>query len=259
MVRDTIKDKDYFNDFIDRLKKSQEKRYEKFSKNSIKEDRIPIVKYDMSNNYLRMVIAKYSRGDNMFTSEILTDLHNAIKLLDESWHKNHLGIIPSQKNRGCFLRQYGQSNYIFLIDLLSISILSNIKLKDAIPIIKFIDNDGVEDFLFNFLISSLDENRKPMEKESYEEFFGINEMYGRLKTIIKETDKNIAEKELKYFLENEWYASFKGTPLYNQHNNPHNTYAGYWCFIAAAIVKIKGLDDSSFRDNKYYPKDMLNN
>jgi hypothetical protein len=72
-------------------------------------------------------------------------------------------------------------------------------------------------------------------------------------------DNSIAEKELKFFLDNEWCQNFKDTSLYNQHLSQHNIYSGYWCFAAAAIVKIKDLDDSSFRDNEYYPKDMLYN
>ena len=45
--------------------------------------------------------------------------------------------------------------------------------------------------------------------------------------------------------------------MYGLHKNVHDLYVGYWCFIAAAIVKIKDLDDSTFRDNKYYPKDLI--
>ena len=75
--------------------------------------------------------------------------------------------------------------------------------------------------------------------------------------MIVESDNIKASNELKYFLENEWYNSFKGTPLYEQHKMSHSIYSGYWCFVAAAIVKIKGLDDSTFRDNKYYLKDLV--
>ena len=32
---------------------------------------------------------------------------------------------------------------------------------------------------------------------------------------------------------------------------------GYWAFEVAAIVKIKNLNDSSFRTNKYYPDKLL--
>jgi hypothetical protein len=32
---------------------------------------------------------------------------------------------------------------------------------------------------------------------------------------------------------------------------------GYWSFETAAIVKIIGLYDSSFRDPQYYPRDLI--
>lgn len=121
----------------------------------------------------------------------------------------------------------------------------------------YIDRDKVDDFLFEYLIRYKLKDREIKKKESYKVFFGINEKYGRLKEIIKENNKVIAQNELKFFLEEEWYPSFLGTPIHNQHLNSHNTYVGYWCFVSAAIVKIKELDDSSFRDNQYYPKDLL--
>ncbi|RNC86850.1 MAG: DUF1911 domain-containing protein [Winogradskyella sp.] len=49
----------------------------------------------------------------------------------------------------------------------------------------------------------------------------------------------------------------KDTSGYNQHAKSNGNYVGYWCFVVAAIVKIKDLDDSSFKNSKYYPKDML--
>jgi len=34
-------------------------------------------------------------------------------------------------------------------------------------------------------------------------------------------------------------------------------YSGYWCFEAAAVVKLLQADDSSYRDNAYYPGELL--
>jgi hypothetical protein len=99
--------------------------------------------------------------------------------------------------------------------------------------------------------------RPKISEESYAEYFHVNERYGMLKEIIEETDKQIAQEKLKFFLDKKWYASLKGTPMHNQHKNRHNTYVGYWCFQAAAITKIMKLDDSIYRDHKFYPKDLL--
>lgn len=34
-------------------------------------------------------------------------------------------------------------------------------------------------------------------------------------------------------------------------------YGGYWCFEAAAVVRILDIDDSSFKDNPFYPADLV--
>lgn len=35
------------------------------------------------------------------------------------------------------------------------------------------------------------------------------------------------------------------------------SYDGYWCFEAAAVTKLLGIDDTLYRDNEYYPQDLL--
>jgi len=37
---------------------------------------------------------------------------------------------------------------------------------------------------------------------------------------------------------------------------PNSRYVGYWAWDIAATVRVWGLDDSSFCDHKYYPKDL---
>jgi hypothetical protein len=51
-----------------------------------------------------------------------------------------------------------------------------------------------------------------------------------------------------------WFGSHKETPTVTGWTR----YIGYWCFEGAAVVKLLGIDDSLFADNKYYPRDILN-
>jgi len=44
-----------------------------------------------------------------------------------------------------------------------------------------------------------------------------------------------------------WWGSFE---------NGSDGYFGYWCFEAALAVRLFGIDDSSFADHSYYPKDL---
>ncbi|MBK8927229.1 MAG: DUF1911 domain-containing protein [Crocinitomicaceae bacterium] len=74
---------------------------------------------------------------------------------------------------------------------------------------------------------------------------------------IEETDKSKSESLIKEFITKDWYKNHKDAGWYDSHKSKHNTYFGYWSFETAAIVVIKGLDDSSFRDCQYYPKDLV--
>ena len=51
-----------------------------------------------------------------------------------------------------------------------------------------------------------------------------------------------------------WY-KLEGNPDY--HLMDTDAYIGYWCWEAALVVKLYDIDDSSFIDHEYYPKDLV--
>lgn len=71
----------------------------------------------------------------------------------------------------------------------------------------------------------------------------------------EQRDKEESAILVKQFLEKDFY--HKHMNLYNSHKSKANIYCGYWSFEAAAIAKIMGLDDTSFIDNQYYPKELV--
>lgn len=58
-----------------------------------------------------------------------------------------------------------------------------------------------------------------------------------------------------------WYPSMKGRAnFWNMHEEAtpqYTTYVGYWAMCAAAFTYLLGIDDSTYRDNPVYPKDMI--
>ena len=74
-----------------------------------------------------------------------------------------------------------------------------------------------------------------------------------LKADIFKTDSNHIKKYL-----DKWY---QNTKLLTWHNyTPDNGklfYYGRWSFESAVIVAILDLDDSKFRENEYYPKNLV--
>ncbi|NIG57589.1 PoNe immunity protein domain-containing protein [Chitinophaga sp. Cy-1792] len=80
------------------------------------------------------------------------------------------------------------------------------------------------------------------------------ELYQSLLAITR-MNKEDAAAAMKQYLEN-WYDLHRSDPWYDSHKRDH-AYSGYWSWEAGAITKIMGLDDSSYKDNPYYPYDLV--
>lgn len=256
-MRDNLKNSLYFKNYINESYKRLNKRYIKFNEGLIKSDRVKIVKRDMAMAYKNIIIAKYSQGDNMFSDEVYTDYKKMITLMNENWEKNSEKFVISKENQITVLDQYIFSSYIEKLETISLGILLNVPTTDMKLLGDLIDRDNVKDFLLEYLLKQSLNDRPKIQSESYKEYFHINERFFRLKDIITLNDKAVAQQEIKLFLEKDWKKAFDDTPFFQAHKSIHDIYVGYWCFVAAAIVKIKGLDDSSFRNNQYYPKDLV--
>ncbi|PTX60226.1 uncharacterized protein DUF1910 [Kordia periserrulae] len=259
MLRDSYKDLKYFEESITKRENLIEKNINQVKNGQVAEERIKQVKEFRIGLYKNNLTARYSAGITLGSKKaLMSDYINAVELMDETWTPKVWNMKhPVRKKEVITLNQYTFSGFLDFSKMLSLGILLDVPKEYVLKLVKFIDGDEVKDFFLEFLISYLIPTREEIIEESYAEFFHVNERYGILKEIITEQDKIIAQEKLKIFLNKLWYPSFKGTPLYNQHNNPHNTYVGYWCFQAAAITKIMQLDDSSYRNNKYYPKDLV--
>lgn len=67
---------------------------------------------------------------------------------------------------------------------------------------------------------------------------------------------------VKHFLEG-WYTDCAQAAWYDNHLNEDDEfelsdfYVGYWCFEAALVVALYGIDDSGFRDHPNYPADLV--
>jgi hypothetical protein len=59
-------------------------------------------------------------------------------------------------------------------------------------------------------------------------------------------------------LEKVWYQGHSDAAWHSTHlNKAVNCYSGYWAWEVAALVKIKGIDDASLKNQKYYSFDAV--
>lgn len=55
----------------------------------------------------------------------------------------------------------------------------------------------------------------------------------------------------------QWYTASRREPYYESHTKGReHSFLGYWSFEAAAVAYVLDIDDASFRDHEFYPKDM---
>jgi hypothetical protein len=76
------------------------------------------------------------------------------------------------------------------------------------------------------------------------------------KAIAPKTDDAERVKLLSSFLKN-WYGQMSSEMAAETgtHKQKNPNYVGYWCLEAAAASVMAGIDDSSFRNHRYYPAD----
>jgi hypothetical protein len=252
MLRDQLKEKEYFDAVIDSRLAANKTWVEKCDTGQVKPDRIPYVKRNLSWTYLTVIQAKYS--NNHAVEDLLDDWQNGVKLIHESWDgfwKLKQGNPPVEYD------QYILSAYDEMLWMLSLGYLLGAPNEEFRKLVAVIDSDNVKDRLYEFIISAKLEVRQPIQKESYLDVFFIPEIFSTLRDAIQEPDQVKASSLVKDFLKKDWYKGHKDAGWYNSHKGKHDTYSGYWCFEAAAVTCILGLDDSSYRDVQYYPKDLV--
>ena len=182
---------------------------------------------------------------------------NTIDILLVSWNESVTKVnSKNEKNEIVLWNQYMISPYFQMLQMISLGQLLDIPNEKSQSLIDIIDRDNISDNLYEFIIKASSSNRESNRPEEYDlEQSVILKVYDKLRKAKETEDREEASKLVKQFLEKDFY--HKHADFYGLHNKKYNAYYGYWSFEAAAVVKIMGLDDSSFIDNKYYPKDLI--
>lgn len=223
-MRDKIKNKLYFDKYIERQMKRVLIYSADVNDGQIKEDRIQAVKSLINNIDVNIMIAKYSRGDDIDEiGEIYED------------------VFPK------WLEVFEPDYYNKNIKMLSIGICLGVSKNSIMKVYEMLCTSRKEDWLYEFLVKSYIGEEVDNDIELL-----FKKQYGKLKKIIIESDGIMG---IKNYLSKNWYNA--NVENYNAHNFSNNNYYGYWSFEVGAIVKLLGLDDTILKDMKYYPYDLV--
>ena len=227
-LRDKIKNKQYFEEYIAQQENRILKFSDKLQKGEVREDRIFPVKTKIYDLKFSIFEAKYSKGEDL---EILKEEFSKIVFnMPQYW--NHV------------------SGYTEILWMLSIAVMFEIDRKEWEILTDLIIKNNMDDWLLGYLLSSREKDCPYCHWK-----FKMENPYGYLKNIISHS--RTQGNDLKDYLENKWYIAHNEMAWYEIHNNNEKLYSGYWSYESGAVAKILNIDDSMLRDVKYYPYDLV--
>lgn len=197
----------------------------------VTKERVQFVNEAIIGNSIKIVIAQYSAGESKEVisnslQECVADFVNGFK-----WEGKDLG--------------YGQ--YEQMLWLCSLGVLFDISKDEFKRLTTIIQRDKVKDKLLDFIINAKLGVDWPKTSQSYIEPIPY-----------KNVDNFSSASEIKKYLDSTWYNEQGEASWHDRHlNTKVNSYFGYWAWETAAIAKIKKIDYSDLKNQKYYPYDAV--
>lgn len=222
-MRDSIRTKAYFDEFIAQEKERICKFQDKLNSGSIDDERVPLINNKIIYLKTDLIIAKYSRGDS------INDIKNEFEeLIDMVFEKGDVSIYEDN------------------LCLASLAYLLGVNSDKMMRLRSKLMESETYDYLIDFVFlgseSDIDINKISFQRE--------------YKKLTKYIDDRTKETFLKYL--RGWYRSHLHSSWYDSHKNEKfKLYFGYWCFEAGAIAKRLQLDDNDLQNEQYYPYDMV--
>lgn len=131
------------------------------------------------------------------------------------------------------LREAPVSSFLETADLLSLTILLHIPAETVLPLLP--DDAPADTLLQQLRHYAATQTLMPLSSApvllhpDYETTF--------LTYLLGQTSLDA----LQDYMRDQWYASCGGCAFYQAHLRPDATYVGYWCWLAAAVLHIRGV------------------
>ncbi|WP_019037862.1 PoNe immunity protein domain-containing protein [Psychroflexus tropicus] len=207
---------------------------------------------------LQIIIASYSKGDDK--NSLRNQFSEAVKVMQEVWDKRITKVYHGRQQ--VEYDQYNLNSYIQMLQMFSLAVLLDVPKHEFDILVNLVDRDGIKDKMIDFMILPRYPERSELKEESYQRYIMIPKLYKKLVNIAYDFQDEQAILETENFLKKEWikipkkyYINLNLKDISNY--EVKSGFVGLWAFEVAAVVKIKGLDDSSFKDNRFYPDRLL--
>jgi hypothetical protein len=182
--------------------------------------------------------AMYSRGDSF---DALMNQYQVVIQYFLSYAEKANGIDS--------LIEYAD-DYERLANIVAIGLLLHVDSGLISLIRSVLKVNQVNDFLLEYLFSFILPKENIPDKKNHLHWFGDIIRISNL------NDPSAASTELANFMNKKYYQNRKEAYWYGYHLSKFDIFFGYWCWVAAAIAEINGIDDRILENNYYYPYDI---
>ena len=224
-MRDHLKDAAYFDAYIAKQTKRMEMFEDRLAKGEVADVQILTVRHAVHAIKTARLLASYSRGDD------LEVLRNEFLALAQEW--------PDLLSEDFYSRG---------LEMLSLGVLFHVDMDMFKSVMERYKAAGTDDWLYDFLVSGGADPKRISTKLRFPK------TYGTLKWAILRGGFN--GDDIKEYLKY-WYNRHGSCGWYNSHKSKQMTYYGYWSLEIGAVVKLLHVEDSAFRNAKYYPYDLV--
>ncbi|MCG7540362.1 DUF1911 domain-containing protein [Pseudoalteromonas sp. CO348] len=244
MLRDTIKDKNYFDDRVAFKRECIEEDIEDLKNDgSLSLNSKMQIAFGLVSDSTYLLHQKYSRGDNLAEFKpLLLDT-----LTYRQWQKDYADALPEHEQvMRIDSEELHEDDMRRTIIWLSFAYCLNMGRDYYLQALTLIANQGQDALLDKLAVELGDTNREVATDTLFKKRFG------KLYNVVEGSPEQ-RPSLVKAYLD-AWYKA-EGNPDYHLMDN--DAYIGYWCWGAALVVKLFNIDDSSFIDHPYYPKDLV--
>lgn len=223
MIRDRLKTEQYFEGYI----ACEKDRAAKFAK------KMPLLKTPEQRKKCNGYLASFEK--NILTAEYSV---GAPKPRIAEAFDRYLSALA-----GCGVRSYAE-----MVDALSLDILLD---RGGEGTQVLYEDKAYDDALVLALKAYLQKGMLEISGSGLR----FAEHYGAFWEFLVGDEEDAAER-LIWYVGNDWYPSCREMSWYDSHASRENTYCGYWCWLAAALLKLK--DRSFQRDEfRYIPTELI--
>ncbi|WP_281222020.1 PoNe immunity protein domain-containing protein [Photobacterium sanguinicancri] len=244
MLRDKLKDKAYYDDLINFRLRVIEKKIKKLESIGKFTDDVKMKNsFRIVSDITYLLHQKYSRGDDL--AEFKAHLETALEY--RGWQKNYADALPRKEQKDRIGWEEIREDYLEnWLDWLSFAYCLEMGEEYYQQVFDLMANQGLDALFDKIVVKMGDSSREVSDTLLFKKRFK------KLYAVIEAEPEQRPKLMLAYL--NAWYKLIESA---DYHLMDTDAYIGYWCWESALIVKLYDIDDSSFIDHEYYPKDLV--